>query len=152
MALKLFLLSIFFVGAVQSASAAPGPADVDREAHKVFGAFLSPFCPGRLLSDCPSSAAGELREKIRARVEKGESGEQVLESLFDDYGDRFRAAPQARGFGTVAWVAPGLFLLIGIVTMSLWLRSRMGASTPEVAAVLSAEDQARVEREMRGER
>ncbi len=59
-----WLLSVTFV-AVAGAQA-PSPK---QQAADMAGQLMSPFCPGRLLSDCTSPDAGALRQDIAARVD-----------------------------------------------------------------------------------
>jgi cytochrome c-type biogenesis protein CcmH len=103
------------------ADTAPDPK-IENEAQQIFGQVMSPFCPGRLLADCPSSQAGELRDDIRAKLASGEPSEQILDGIYAVYKDDIRAVPPRYGFGMVAWLAPGLFLLLGIVLWVLWMR------------------------------
>ncbi|MCB0333496.1 MAG: hypothetical protein KDD55_08345, partial [Bdellovibrionales bacterium] len=45
--------------------------EVEHRAFEVEGYLLSPFCPGRLLRDCPSSGAHDLKIEIREAVATG---------------------------------------------------------------------------------
>jgi len=42
---------------------------------------LSPYCPGRLLRDCPSSKASELKQSIRTDLSNGKSRNEIIENL-----------------------------------------------------------------------
>ena len=80
---------------------------------------MSPFCPGRALSDCPSPQAQTLRAWILVQAAAGRSREEVLAELLERYGDQILAAPRARGFGLTAYAIPiGVFLAGGVV---VWL-------------------------------
>jgi cytochrome c-type biogenesis protein CcmH len=97
-------------------------AVLDEKATAIYAEVLSPFCPGRLLSDCPSGAARDLKKEIRAKLELGQSREQIIDSLYTLYGEDIRAAPEFSEFGIVAWVAPIIFLLVGFVIILAWLK------------------------------
>ena len=84
----------------------------------------SPFCPGRLLRDCPSTAAHSLKEQIKERLAKGESKSQIREALIEQYGSDINPLPETAGFGLVAWLAPVFFLGFSLLGGLLWLIRR----------------------------
>ncbi|MCH2409781.1 cytochrome c-type biogenesis protein CcmH [Myxococcota bacterium] len=101
---------------------------------------MSPYCPGRALSECPSSAAEELRLWIIQQENSGMSREFVESALFTRYGDILLQAPKAEGVGLIAYVVPGgLFVVIGLVGLVFILRRRqimavdLGKINPEVS-------------------
>ena len=75
------------------------PHDAAADAQKIFTSVMSPYCPGRLLADCPSSAAFELRAEILGRLESGESDADVERDPYGKFGDSIRAVPPAMGWG-----------------------------------------------------
>lgn len=80
---------------------------------------MSPFCPGRLLNDCPSEKAGQLKQDIREMLAKGKSKDAIFSELISTYGEAARAAPQKKGFGLLAYLAPLFFLGLGFVIVRL---------------------------------
>lgn len=95
---------------------------LDKRVAAISTEVLSPFCPGRALSDCPSNAASDLKKEIRTRLANGQSEEDVYDYLYTLYGGEIRAAPEFASFGIVAWLAPAFFLLAGFLIIVLWLR------------------------------
>lgn len=128
---------------------------VDDAARAIYGEFMSPYCPGLLLADCRSQAAVDLRARIHAELAAGRTAEQVRSELTATYGEKILAAPRAQGFGLMAWVTPGVFVLIGAGFVLLWAQRRRDAAgdaapaAPAPAAVGDAVLQARLERELR---
>ena len=126
-ALILHLLLSFFITLPAHLLAAPELIDdqFTHEQHLVFeevqGNILSPYCPGRLLKDCPSSAARDLKLNIKKQILAGRTSDEILEALLEEYGDEVRAAPKAQGIGLLAWVVPGLFLLLGLGLILIWI-------------------------------
>lgn len=144
-AVILFLAMLFVPASGARADTAANPA-VEREAQTIFGEVMSPFCPGRLLSDCPSSQAAELRNDIRGKLASGVKEEQILDELYSVYHDEIRAAPPRYGFGMVAWLAPFGFLLIGIALWAVYMRrqreepeQRGGDIDPKILAEIERE-------------
>lgn len=121
-----FLLALLLAVAVVPASLFGVDLDPaqEQEAAAIFESVLSPFCPGRLLRDCPSTAAHELKDKIRGMVVEGKSRADIQSYLFALYGNGIRSVPAHEGFGNVAWWAPTVFLLSGLGILGLWLRSK----------------------------
>lgn len=92
-----------------------------RVADQVFSNTMSPYCPGRLLSDCPSTSASELKENLRKKIAAGETAEDINLYLESVYGQSIHATPPARGFGLFAWVTPALFFILGLAIFKFWL-------------------------------
>jgi cytochrome c-type biogenesis protein CcmH len=118
MARKLFLLILVFFISNTAFS-----ADTDSIAQGIFHTTMSPFCPGRLLSDCPSSQAAELKQLIRDELSKGTSSDQIRAELISKFGDQVSAEPLGSGFGAVAWWTPVLFVIIGVIVFTVWFKN-----------------------------
>ena len=134
-----------------TSSAKDFPPEVEREAGRVFGSVMSPYCPGRLIADCPSGAAVELRENIRERIAAGESADAIREELYETFGAYVRAAPPAEGFDLLAWVVPPILLGVSAVLILLWIRRRQPEAAPTDDAagpVLDQDAKARIAREL----
>jgi cytochrome c-type biogenesis protein CcmH len=123
-----FLIPIIFALVYWPAMVQAGDYVFDPEteptAQQVFSAVSSPFCPGRMLKDCPSSGASELKNEIRSLVLEGNSSTEVIALLYERYGDQIRAVPDDSFFGRLAWLLPALFLFLGAVVILLWLYSK----------------------------
>ena len=120
----------------------------EEQANKIFNSLMSPFCPGRLLQDCPSGSAHELKEKVRARLDAGESTDEIQASLVSIYGDEILAAPPFRHFGVWAWLTPGIFLVVGVLGILVWIRSRRDQEQIEPIISIDSETEERIRREM----
>lgn len=126
-------LSIFFWAIVNVVSAQPRTsgdnAELDKRALLLYQQVMSPFCPGRALSDCPSSKAHDLKYEMRQKLESGTAPEVILAEVFAKYGDQYRAVPGFSGFALLAWLAPIAFLVGGLL-LALRLASARRASAP----------------------
>lgn len=144
-------------GAPPAAAAAPSAAaqptaarraegEVNPEAARLIDQVMSPFCPGLVLTNCPSLSADSLRRAIRARFDAGATRQQVLAELEAAYGDAVRAAPAQSGFGLLAWVVPGALILLGGFALAAYIRGRQapalaGAPRPNAAAPSPLDDE-----------
>jgi cytochrome c-type biogenesis protein CcmH/NrfF len=93
----------------------------DEAAKRIYGSVMSPFCPGRLLSDCPSDQATQLKHQILDDLQAGKTEGSIIEGLEGRFGSVIRAMPQGTGMGLVAWVAPPLFFLFALVGGGFWI-------------------------------
>mgnify|MGYP001813744597 FL=1 len=74
---------------------APGAEEKSGWGYQLSKEVMSPYCPGRALSDCPSPQAGELREWIVEQENAGVSRSEVEQELFRVFGDQILQAPRA---------------------------------------------------------
>ncbi|MBT4100347.1 MAG: cytochrome c-type biogenesis protein CcmH [Gemmatimonadetes bacterium] len=104
---------------------------VELEARALFTSIMSPYCPGSLLNECPSSQAAVLREEIRARLLAGDTREQIEADLIVTYGEGILASPPFSGFGVLSWLGAVAIFLGGLGAASSWLRRRRQAAPRE---------------------
>mgnify|MGYP000511708686 CR=1 FL=1 len=79
---------------------------LDVRTQAISDSVMSPYCPGRTLSACPSDQARILRSKIFGWLKDGTSDEAVYSQLKSLFGQEIEGAPEAKGFGLVGWVMP----------------------------------------------
>jgi len=126
MACALALPLALAVGA-ERASAEDAPA----WAYDLASDLMSPFCPGRTISDCPSPQAASLKAWIVVQAAAGRSREDVEEELYDRYGDVILAAPRSEGFGATAyWIPVAVFLAGGALVAWFLRRSTVRTASP----------------------
>lgn len=102
-------------------SCASEPVTVAEQARKIEGQVWSPYCPGRLLIDCTTQQAGELRDEIGRRLQAGEGADEVLRWIRLNYGDEALAAPSSRN-ALLIWSFPAAVLLVGGAILATQLR------------------------------
>ena len=107
--------------------ATPPGEDIDllRRAHRYSEGVMSPFCPGRTLTDCPSPHAALLREKIKGWMMLGMTDDQIQQELLRLHGNVVLALPRT----ATEWTMPVLVLLsgLGVVGFALYRVTRRGA-------------------------
>lgn len=111
---------------------------IDPDAARLIDQVMSPFCPGLILTNCPTLAADSLRRSIRERFAAGATRAQVLAELYRTYGNVISAAPDQSGFGLVAWLAPGVSVLVGGILITLFIRRRRPAPAFATTAIAAA--------------
>jgi len=120
-----------------SASASGGPPPW---AYSMAHDLMSPFCPGRTLSACPSPQADQLRQWILFQAAAGQSQEQIEEILYERFGDVLLSAPKAEGgWGVSAYAIPIVgFLLGGAFVAFMIMRLARGRSLQQPPAPVAA--------------
>ena len=97
-------------------------ADSEQLTQKISETIMSPFCPGRTLSACPSGEAKNLRGKIVDWIDHGYSEQAVRNQLTMIYGKQVAGQPDFYGFGLMAWIVPGLFVLLGVLALAVYFK------------------------------
>jgi cytochrome c-type biogenesis protein CcmH/NrfF len=112
--------------------------------------LMSPYCPGRSLTECPSPQATELRLWIQAQERSGIPREQVEARLFEQFGDQLRHGPRAEGWGLWAYLVPAAALAAGAALVFVFLRrqGRPAPAAPEAAPARDPELERRLDEEL----
>ena len=111
--------------------------------------MMSPFCPGRSLSDCPSTEAESLRMWILVQEAGGRERSDVEAELLDRYGDVILAAPRAQGFGWAAYLLPAAVFVAGGILLGVFLRTQTRMSHGLAPDALDPDLSRRVDEELR---
>jgi len=104
------------------------PVDVLREAQDISASTLSPFCPGKTLSSCPSSKASEWRQDIRAMVADGMDAEAIRSRLQARTPDFDLASVPVSPLSWWGPIAIFSVLTAGLVIAALWNTRRRRTS------------------------
>lgn len=122
---------LFLLHAPLAAQRAPETGEalsVHPEAREAIDGLKSPYCPGMMLEVCPSPGGAMLRDSIQERAERGMEADAIIQGILDEYGEEWRAEPQASGTGLWAWLVPPVVLLGGLGMVGLLLARRRAAS------------------------
>ena len=71
-------------------------------------------CQGQSIADSDAQLAGDMRALIRKRIDKGESPESISKWLVERYGNWVTYSPPVSAVGMPLWLAPILFLMLGL--------------------------------------
>ncbi len=96
--------------------------------QEVNNAIMSPVCPGKLLTACPSAEGAQLRELVRRKVEAGETKEQIVQYFVEVYGPEVLPVPPPHGFNLTAWLFPFMALLSGLGVVIVLVRAWSAAA------------------------
>lgn len=157
-------------GAAQSVQLPPKPGakpsmtvperdELERHIHCQCGCTLDVFTCRTTDFSCQVSPA--MHRDVVALVQGGYGAQEILDAFTKTYGEKVLMSPKKSGFNLVAWITPGLALVVAGAAVSLMLRrwgarrtaqpapvgggygSRVGATADELArleAAVKAED------------
>jgi len=114
------------VGLVSAATA----ATLDDQVYAIAGELMCPVCAGQTVAESNSALAGQMREIIRARVQQGQTREQIIAYFVAQFGEGVLAAPPRRGGGLWLWMAPPGVLVVGLLLVNRYLRRARPAHRP----------------------
>jgi cytochrome c-type biogenesis protein CcmH len=136
--------------AVVLGSGAAGAAE--EYALRLSNELMSPYCPGRTLSDCPSGEAAQLRAWIAEQERQGRTRQDVEAQLLRVYGEEILGAPRARGFGLAAYVLPVALMGAGAAVLYVFLRRQgrdRAEALPAAPEAVDSELERQVDEELR---
>ncbi|HXS19552.1 MAG TPA: cytochrome c-type biogenesis protein CcmH [Polyangiaceae bacterium] len=118
--------------------------EVAQRAAAIARQTMSPFCPGRTLSDCPSEYATAWRRDIRAMVARGMSADEIQRELESRVGANLSGSPhRGAGYG----VSIGLALGAALVLFFVLSRLRQNSIRRKQSSAVQAADAAGPSRE-----
>jgi len=98
--------------------------EVAQKAAAIARQTMSPFCPGRTLSDCPSEYATAWRRDIRAMVAQGMTADEIQRELESRVGANLSGSPnRAASYSVSIGLALGAALVLFFVLSRLRLNS-----------------------------
>ena len=108
-----------------------------------------PTCSTPLnVSDAP--VAQDMKVFIAQRIDEGDSKQEIIDALVEEFGPSVLAVPPKEGFDLVAWLVPLIAVLAGLALIPLlvgaWRRRR---EVPAGVGEASTEELQRLEDELR---
>jgi cytochrome c-type biogenesis protein CcmH len=111
---------------------------------------MCPIC-GTLLEESQSPQAERERELIRRLIDEGKDKEQIKDELVVEYGPNVLATPGGSGFDLLAWLVPGIGILLAAGAIAFGVRRALRDSSDRGARPmpLDPEDATRLEADLR---
>jgi cytochrome c-type biogenesis protein CcmH len=110
-------------------------------------------CQNQSIDDSEAPLARDLRLLVRERIAAGDSDAQVIDFLVARYGEFVLLKPRLKPHTLLLWLLPPLALAGG--GLALWAhhrrRNRLAAPEGDLAPVLSADEEARLQKLMADE-
>ena len=89
-----------------------------------------PMCQNSSLSGSTGGVAEDLRREIHRMIMEGMSDSEIIQFMFERYGDFILLRPRLTAGTVLLWFGPLLFLLIGgLIAFGIWRRARKISDT-----------------------
>ncbi len=149
----LTLLAFLCAAALPAAAVQPDevlddPA-MEQRARELSAKLRCLVCQNQSIDDSDAPLARDLRIRLRERLTKGESDEQVIDYLVDRYGEFILLQPKMGMHTLVLWLGPFVLLLLGVFIVA---RKRRAETVKTVEAPLSDEETKRLKELIDGDR
>lgn len=99
-------------------------------------------CQNQTIADSNADLAKDLRNQVYGMLQQGKSKDDVVDFMTQRYGDFVLYRPAFNVKTGLLWLGPGVFLLVGIVTVIVLAR---GKKTKPEEAALDSQQQRRLD-------
>jgi cytochrome c-type biogenesis protein CcmH len=99
-------------------------------------------CQNQTIADSNAELAADLRRQVYEMLQQGKSRQEIIQFMTDRYGDFVLYNPPFKGKTSILWIAPAVFLLIGLITAFFIIRRKNAAAalnSPDVSLGTDAE-------------
>lgn len=104
---------------------------------------------GTLLAESQSPQADRERALIRTLIAQGKDKDQIKDALVAQYGPRVLATPSGHGFDLLAWLVPGVAIVLAVIAIAFVLvRQRRRSPPAHPTPDLDPSELAELERDM----
>lgn len=100
-----------------------GRPTLDAQVQHLSSEVRCPVCHGETVAQSEAAPSVEIRDEIRADLQKGEPANQILAAIVASYGPGILEKPQAKGISVLVWVLPVVAFVLGAAGL-LWVLVR----------------------------
>ena len=135
--IRILVLMLALAGSATAAALEPDerlddPA-LEQRARALSAELRCVVCPNQSIDDSNAPLARDLRLLVRERLTAGDTNEQVFDFVTARYGDYVLLNPPLRTSTLVLWFAGPVVLVLGAVSVWLWLARRRAAAAPPLS-------------------
>jgi cytochrome c-type biogenesis protein CcmH len=97
-------------------------------------------CQNQPIGDSNAELAADLRRQVYEMLQQGKSKTEIQTFMTDRYGDFVLYKPPFKSTTSLLWIAPALFLVLGLLSVFFVIRHKKNAAvaTPEQNEKLAA--------------
>ncbi len=102
-------------------------------------------CQNQTIADSNAELASDLRRQVYEMLQQGKSEQEIIRFMTDRYGEFVLYKPAFAGKTSLLWIAPVLFLFMGLMMVFFVIRSKRAAVQVQVDALeINTEKQKKV--------
>lgn len=129
-ALVVIALAVLIVGVQRSG----GQPSVEARTEHIASEVRCPVCNGETVAQSQAAPSVQIRNEIKADLQKGQSEGQILSSLVASYGPGILEKPQAKGVSLLVWVLPVVGVVVGAAgLLAVFRRWRRAGPAPALS-------------------
>ena len=95
---------------------------LEQRAFLLDSQLLCPICDGQTVDQSQAQIAVDIRTTVRQKLEEGLTNQEIRDFFVSRYGTGILAAPEASGFGLLAWIVPAIIAVIGLFILGYVIR------------------------------
>jgi cytochrome c-type biogenesis protein CcmH len=85
-------------------------------------------CQNQTIADSNAELAADLRRQVYEMLQQGKSRQEIIQFMTDRYGDFVLYKPPFKGKTSILWIAPVVFLSMGLITVFFFIRRKKAAA------------------------
>jgi cytochrome c-type biogenesis protein CcmH len=102
-------------------------------------------CQNQTIADSNAELASDLRRQVYEMLQQGKSEQEIIRFMTDRYGEFVLYKPAFAGKTSLLWIAPVLFLFMGLMMVFFVIRRKRAAVQVQVDALeINTEKQKKV--------
>lgn len=105
-----------------------------------------PKCQNQNLAGSNSPISEDLRQQLHRLLEEGRSDQEIVDYMVERYGDFILYRPRFNPETALLWMAPAIFLVLGLLfAIAAYRRQRQPSSEADAAIILNQAEQQRLQ-------
>ena len=102
-------------------------------------------CQNQTIADSNAELASDLRRQVYEMLQQGKSEQEIIRFMTDRYGEFVLYKPAFAGKTSLLWIAPVVFLFMGLMMVFFVIRRKRAAAQVQVGCLeINAEKQKKV--------
>ncbi len=132
--LKVLILSLFSLNCFAAVEYKKFDNPKQEQAYKVLIEEIRCLvCQNQTIADSNAALAQDLRRQVYEMLQQGKSQDQIADFMIQRYGDFVLYNPPFKLKTGLLWIAPVVFLLIGLVVLVLYGRHKKQGGSSDVS-------------------
>jgi cytochrome c-type biogenesis protein CcmH len=102
-------------------------------------------CQNQTIADSNAELASDLRRQVYEMLQQGKTEQEIIRYMTDRYGEFVLYKPAFAGKTSLLWIAPGVFLFMGLMMVFFIIRRKRATTQVQVDALeINTEKQKKV--------